>query len=113
MTTTLEIRPVPGRYIVRASGAIIGETDRALELIEGSRAPVIYVPREDVAMALLDASDRHSTCPHKGEARYFSVTTPEARLENAVWSYEHPKAGAEAIAGHLAFYEDKVRVEPR
>jgi uncharacterized protein (DUF427 family) len=113
MTMTLEIRPVSGRYIIRASGAIIGETDRALELLEGSRAPVIYVPREDVAMALLDASDRHTTCPHKGEARYFSVTTPEARLENAVWSYEHPKAGAEAIAGHLAFYTDKVRVEPR
>jgi uncharacterized protein (DUF427 family) len=113
MSVTLEIRPVPGRYIVRASGAIIGETERALELIEGSRAPVIYVPREDVAMVLLDASDRHTTCPFKGEARYFTVTTPEARLENAVWSYENPKPGAEAIAGHLAFYDDRVRVEPR
>ena len=109
----LEIRPAPGRYIVRAQGAIIGETDRALELIEGGRAPVIYVPREDVAMALLDTSDRHTTCPFKGEARYFSISTPEARLENAVWSYENPKPGAEAIAGHLAFYPDKVRVEPR
>lgn len=113
MNVSIMIRPVSGRYIVRASGAIIGETDRALELIEGSRPPVIYVPREDVAMALLDASDRHTTCPFKGEAVYFSVTTPEARLDNAVWSYEHPKAGAEAIAGHLAFYDDKVRVEPR
>lgn len=113
MTLTLEIRPVPGRYIVRASGTIIGETERAVELVEGARPPVIYVPREDVAMALLDPTDRQSTCPHKGEARYFSVVTPEARLENAVWSYERPIAGAEAIAGHLAFYQEKVRVEPR
>lgn len=113
MSVSIMIRTVPGRYIVRASGAIIGETERALELVEGSRPPVLYVPREDVAMALLDPTDRHSTCPLKGEASYFSVSTPEARLENAVWSYERPKAGAEAIAGHLAFYEDKVRVEPR
>lgn len=113
MSVSIMIRPVPGRYIVRASGAIIGETERALELVEGARPPVIYVPREDVAMALLDPSDRHSTCPLKGEASYYSVVTPEARLENAVWSYENPISGAEAIAGHLAFYEDKVRVEPR
>ncbi|WP_434620379.1 DUF427 domain-containing protein [Tabrizicola sp. M-4] len=113
MSVTLEIRPVPGRYIVRASGAIIGETERAVELVEGARAPVIYVPREDVAMALLDPSERHSTCPFKGEARYFTIVTPEARLEDAVWSYELPIAGAEAIAGHLAFYPEKVRVEPR
>ena len=113
MTVTLEIRPAPGRYIIRASGTIIGETDRALELREGSRAPVIYVPRDDVAMALLERSDRRTTCPFKGEASYFSILTPEARLENAVWSYERPMAGAEAIAGHLAFYPDKVRVEPR
>ncbi len=112
-TAKLEIRPAPGRYIIRAHGAIIGETDRALELIEGSRAPVIYVPREDVAMALLDPSDRRTTCPFKGEARYFTVATPEARLENAVWSYENPKPGAKAIAGYLAFYPDKIQVEPR
>ncbi len=113
MSVSITIRPVPGKYIVRARGAIIGETDRALELVEGSRPPVLYVPREDVAMALLDPSERNSTCPLKGKASYYSVTTPEARLEDAVWSYENPVAGAEAIAGHLAFYDDKVRVEPR
>lgn len=113
MTITLDIRPAPGRYLIRASGTIIGETDRALELREGSRPPVIYVPRADVAMALLEPTDRHTTCPFKGEASYFSIQTPEARLENAVWSYEHPMKGAEAIAGHLAFYPDKVLVEPR
>ena len=113
MTITLDIRPAGGRYIIRASGTIIGETDRALELHEGSRAPVIYVPRADVAMALLEPTDRRTTCPFKGEASYFSIKTPEARLENAVWSYERPSAGAAAIAGYLAFYPDKVRVEPR
>lgn len=113
MNLSIVIRPAPGRYIVRANGAIIGETDRALALIEGSRAPVLYIPRADLAMALFDRTDRLSTCSHKGTAHYYSISTPEARLENAAWCYETPNAGAEPIAGHLAFYEDKVRVEPR
>lgn len=113
MSVSITIRPAPGRYIVRAGGAIIGETERALELVEGSRPPVLYVPREDVAMAFLEPTDRRTTCPYKGEASYFTIVTPSSRLEDAVWSYETPKAGAEAIAGHLAFYTDRVVVERR
>ncbi len=102
----ITIRQAPGRYTIRAKGAIIGETARAVELVEGARPPVIYIPREDVAMAFLDRSDRVTTCPHKGEASYYSVVTPEGRIENAVWSYEQPKAGAKGIAGYLAFYPE-------
>lgn len=105
MTTTM-IRPASGSYTVRAKGAIIGETSRAVELIEGSRAPVIYIPREDMAMAFLDRSTRETTCPHKGTASYYSVVTPEGRLTDVVWSYEDPKPGAEGIKGYLAFYPD-------
>lgn len=108
---TLMIRPAAGSYTIRAKGAILGETSRAIELVEGGRAPVIYVPREDMAMAFLDRSDRQTTCPHKGTASYFSVVTAEGRLENVVWSYEDPKPGAEAIKGYLAFYPD-VTVQP-
>lgn len=109
--TTITIRPAPGTYTIRAKGAIIGETVRAVELIEGSRAPVIYVPREDVAMAFLDRSAHETVCPHKGTASYYSVVTPEGRIEDVVWSYEAPKAGAEGIAGYLAFYPE-VTVQP-
>jgi uncharacterized protein (DUF427 family) len=113
MAEHITIRPAQGTYVIRAGGAIIGETTRALELTEGSYSPVIYVPREDVAMALLDASPKTSTCPWKGEASYYSVVTPAATLPNSVWSYERPVTGMEAIAGHLAFYTDRITVEPR
>lgn len=104
--TSLVIRPALGSYTVRAKGAILGETSRAVELVEGTRAPVIYIPREDMAMAFLDPTDRQTTCPYKGVASYYSVVTPEGRLENVVWSYEDPKAGAEGIKGYLAFYPE-------
>ncbi|QYK40986.1 MAG: DUF427 domain-containing protein [Paracoccaceae bacterium] len=111
MADHIRIRTAPGTWVVRAGGAILGESRRALELTEGSYPPVIYFPRADVAMAMLDRTDRSSTCPWKGQASYFSVVTPEGRIENAVWSYETPIDDVSQIAGHLAFYTDRVTVE--
>ena len=111
MSDYITIRPAEGTWVLRAGGAILGETTRALELIEGENPPVIYFPREDIAMAFLDESETRSTCPHKGEARYFSIQTKSVLIADAGWSYEAPKEGLEAIAGHLAFYPDKATVE--
>ncbi len=111
MADHIKITPASGTYVVRAGGAVLGETKRALELREGTYPPVIYVPRADMAMALLENTARSTTCPWKGAASYYSVSAPEGRLDNAAWSYETPKAGVEEIAGHLAFYADKVTVE--
>ena len=110
MADHIKIRQAPGTYVIRADGAVIGESSRALEMTEGSHAPVIYVPREDVAMALLDPSDRQSTCPWKGDASYYSIVTGSQVLKDAVWSYETPIDGMGQIAGHLAFYTDRVKV---
>ena len=107
----ITIRPARGTWVVRAGGAVIGESSRALELREGSHDPVIYFPREDIAMAFLDRSDRTTTCPHKGEASYFTIVTKSTTLRDAVWSYEDPKEGVDAIRGHLAFYPDRIAVE--
>lgn len=112
MAEHITIRPAEGTWVVRAGGAVLGETDRALELKEGSYAPVIYFPREDIAMEFLDTSNKKTTCPHKGEASYFSIVTKSTTLENSVWSYEAPKEAVRDIAGYLAFYSgDLVAVE--
>jgi uncharacterized protein (DUF427 family) len=113
MAPHIRITPAGGTVTVRANGAVIGESERAVELREGSYPPVIYIPRADMAMALLDKTTRQTTCPHKGKASYYSIVTPAGTLENAVWSYEAPLASAAAIAGHLAFYTDRVTVERR
>ncbi len=111
MADYITIRKAPGTWVVRAADAVLGETSNALELTEGSYPPVIYFPRADIAMAFLDKSDTVSTCPHKGEASYYSIITGSGAIRDAAWSYETPKAGVEGIAGHLAFYPDKATVE--
>ncbi|WP_373050520.1 DUF427 domain-containing protein [Thalassovita aquimarina] len=100
----ITIRKAEGTWVVRAGGAVLGETKNALELSEGSLAPVIYFPRKDVAMPFLDKTDRVTTCPHKGEASYYSIVTKSTTLENAAWSYEDPKADVAKIKDYLAFY---------
>ena len=111
MSDYIKIRPAGGTWVLRAGGAVIGETTKALELVEGENRPVIYFPRENIAMAFLEPSDTRSSCPHKGEASYFSIQTKSELIKDAGWSYEDPKAVAQQIAGHIAFYPGKATVE--
>ncbi|WP_432449839.1 DUF427 domain-containing protein [Aliiroseovarius marinus] len=110
MSDHIKIRPAEGKWTVRAGAAVMGETTRALEVIEGENPPVIYFPRDDVAMAFLDDSDTVTTCPYKGEARHFSIQTRSKLIEDAAWSYEAPVEDLAAIKGFLAFYADKATV---
>ncbi len=112
MTDHLTIEPAKGIWSVRAGGAVLGESENALELREQGHAPIIYFPREDIAMEFLDTSSNSTTCPHKGVASYFSIVTKSTTLKDAVVSYETPEDVARAIAGHLAFHtSDLVTVE--
>ena len=112
MTPYITIRKAPGNWTVRAGGAVLGESSNALELTEGDYPSVIYFPREDIAMAFLDESDKTSHCPHKGDARYFSIVTKSKTITDAVWSYEDPKDDVARIKDHLAFYtNDELTVE--
>lgn len=111
MSDHITLRTASGTYSIRAAGAVLGESSAVVELLEGTNEPVLYVPREDLAMALFDKSDTTSTCPHKGNATYFTLQAKSGPMKDAAWSYESPKPGLEAIAGHLAFYPDKVTVE--
>ncbi|UWQ80453.1 DUF427 domain-containing protein [Leisingera sp. S132] len=101
--TTIRIRKAEGTWTVRSGGAVLGETSNALELSEGDLDPVIYFPREDIAMAFLDRTSKTTHCPHKGDASYFSIANKSSVTENAAWSYEDPKEDVAQIKGHLAF----------
>ncbi len=111
MSDYITIHQSDGTWVVRAAGAVLAETVRALELLEGTYPPVIYIPREDVAMALFEASATRTTCPHKGQASYFAFVGEGGKVTDAAWSYEAPIADVAPIAGHLAFYPNKVMLE--
>jgi len=112
MADHIRTRRADGTWVVRAGGAVLGESANARELTEAGHAPVIYFPRGDVAMAFLEATDTVTTCPHRGPATHYSIVTKSTVLKDAAWSYETPGDDYAGIAGHLAFYpSDTVQVE--
>ncbi len=104
----ITIEKNPHRVRVVLGGFIVAETTNALTLQEATLPPVHYIPREDVAMDLLDRTDHSTHCPYKGDASYFNVMAGGIERENAVWSYEEPYPAVSRIAGHVAFYPNKV-----
>lgn len=105
------ITPTRGRVRVSVGGAVIADTTRALTLKEANYPAVQYIPREDADQTRLVRTDRVTHCPYKGDANYFSITASGQTLENSVWTYETPFPAMRDIAGHLAFYPDKVTIE--
>jgi len=92
---------------VESNGQVLAESDRAVELHETGLPTRYYLPREDVRMDLLTATDTTSHCPFKGDASYFSA--PD--VTDAFWVYEEPsEADAEPIAGLLAPWPGRVEV---
>ena len=112
MTEHIKIRALSGKWSIRAAGAVIAETRRALELTERGYDQVIYFPCNDIAMAFLDKTDKISQCTHKGDARYFSIITKNGPIENVAWSYKTQKKDLARIKDHLAFHlNDKITIE--
>ncbi len=112
MADQIRIRRADGTWVVRAGGAVLGESSKALELTEGDSSPVIYFPRGDVAVAFLEKSGKTTMMPQIGEASFYSIVTKSTTLRDSVWSYEDPKPDVSRIKGHLAFHAgDKVTVE--
>jgi uncharacterized protein (DUF427 family) len=104
----IAIGPADGRVRVTFGGQIVADSDAALVLREASYPAVFYLPPEHVDFAILERTDHKTRCPYKGEASYYSIHAAGRTAQNAVWCYEHPLEAVAAIAGHLAFYPDRV-----
>lgn len=99
----ITIDPAARRWRARFAGHVIADTADARVLHEGDMAPVIYFPREDVAMEYMAKADRRTHCPYKGDAAYYTILMDGHFAENGVWSYESPLMAVEEIGGMLAF----------
>jgi uncharacterized protein (DUF427 family) len=104
----ITVTPTNGRVRVKFGGRVVADSTRALTLQEGTYPPVQYIPREDAQMTFFESSAHQTHCPHKGEASYFSLKAGDKSARNAVWSYVQPYPAVADIAGHLAFYPDRV-----
>jgi uncharacterized protein (DUF427 family) len=106
----ITVEPADVRVVVSAGGKAVADSSKALVLQEASYPPVYYVPLADVDDSLLTSSQTRTYCPYKGDASYYSVSGPEGEITDAVWTYATPYPAVAEIAGHVAFYPDRVQI---
>ena len=82
------------------NGTVIAEAD-SYESVEGN----IYFRFDSLKNKdeLLEVSDLTTTCPWKGQSRYYDLHVNGKTLHNAAWSYPEPKEEAKHITDHIAF----------
>jgi uncharacterized protein (DUF427 family) len=104
----ITIEDKQAHIIVSVAGKVIADTHEALSLKEASYPAVIYIPRKDVDMSLLERTSHETYCPYKGECSYYSIPSGGERSVNAIWTYENPYASVSRIKNYMAFYPDRV-----
>ena len=80
--------------------AVIAESDDTV-VVEGNH----YFPAESVDRSLLHLSETRTTCPWKGEARYYDLAVGGAVNRDAAWCYPDPKPAAAEIKDYVAFWK--------
>ena len=81
------------------NGQLLAESE-AIETIEGNT----YFPEEAVKRQFLRPSSTTSSCPWKGQARYYTLLVDGQENPDAAWYYPDPKPAARKIKGYVAFW---------
>jgi uncharacterized protein (DUF427 family) len=106
----ITIEPSSAHIVVKVGDTVVADTTNALLLREANYPPIPYLPLSDIDGELLQSSDTSTYCPYKGDASYYSLRAGDAVIEDALWFYDEPYEAVGEIAGHAAFYADKVQI---
>lgn len=96
---------------VELDGIVLADTHSPVLVFETGLPTRFYVDRTDVRFEALVPSDTETLCPYKGTtSRYWSVRTGEDLHPDLAWTYDYPLPAVSAIAGLVAFFDEKVDV---
>lgn len=79
---------------------VVAESDDTV-VVEGNH----YFPAESLAPEYVVASNHRTSCPWKGQARYYSLLIDGDLNPDAVWTYPEPSEAAAEIKGRVAFWK--------
>ena len=95
------------RFEARAGDQLLASSERCIVVDEQDHGLVVYFPRADVDLQQLEPRERTSRCPYKGTATYWGLPGQDGEVG---WTYEEPYPEVAGIAGHVAFFQDRVSV---
>lgn len=108
--TRIDILPSSRHVRIEIDGVTVAESSNAALLFETGLPVRYYLPKTHVRLDLLTHTDSETHCPYKGQAEYWSVRTGDTVHEDIAWSYPTPLPESLGVAGHIAFYDEKVDV---
>jgi uncharacterized protein (DUF427 family) len=108
--TRVDILPSSRRVQVLVGGVEVADSRSGRFLHETGLPTRYYLPKTDVKMDLLEATELHTECPYKGVASYYDVVVNGERHENVVWWYPFPTEESSRIAGYVSFYNEKLDI---
>jgi uncharacterized protein (DUF427 family) len=108
--TRIDILPSSRHVRFEIDGVTLAESSNPTLLFETGLPVRYYLPKTHVRLDLLTPTDSESHCPYKGQAEYWSVRTGDTVHEDIAWSYPTPLPESLGVAGHIAFYDEKVDV---
>lgn len=100
----VDLEPNDARVRVFLGEEAIADSRRTLLVKETKHEPVVYFPREDVRMDLLEPTTHETFCPFKGHASYWTIRADTGVEENAAWSYEDPFEQVSGLRDYVSFY---------
>jgi uncharacterized protein (DUF427 family)/acyl-CoA thioesterase len=90
---------------------LLAESDHAIRVEETKHVDRLYFPVDDVHWELFEPSLNFTICPFKGAATYWSLTAVDPVEKDIVWTYTTPFDEVGGIEGHVAFFQERVRIE--
>ncbi len=102
------LEPSPRRVRVVFNGETVADSTHMKLMHETGHVPVYYFPLDDVRMDLMTRTGHTTHCPYKGDASYWSLRAGGRSGNNVMWSYETPFDEHPGMAGHGAFYWDRL-----
>ena len=108
--TRIDILPSSRHVRIEIAGVTVAESSSPTLLFETGLPVRYYLPKTHVRLDLLTHTDSETHCPYKGQAEYWSVRTGDTVHEDIAWSYPTPLPESLGVAGHIAFYDEKVDV---
>lgn len=103
----IDTLPSSRRIQVSLDGEVLADSTRAVALHETLIPTRWYLPREDVRMDLLVASQSRTTCAYKGHASYFSLADGRPGGKDLAWTYPDPLPEAAAVKDRVCFYSER------
>jgi uncharacterized protein (DUF427 family) len=103
----IDTLPSSRHVVVSLDGTVLADTVRPVALFETHLPTRWYLPRDDIRMDLLEASDHRTTCAYKGQASYFSVVGAGDAGRAIAWTYTDPLRDATSVRDMVCFFAER------